>query len=351
MVTDQYADVSALLASPDFFPLRVDLERRGAVFVQMSRETMRRSAFLDHRAVRAGPFVRLVDIDELLERLSAQVNNFPAHFILHGAFCGSTLLARYFEELPHTLVLKEPQLLAQLAYLSNVEPTATVGSRPWGDWFEAALKLLSRRDADIETVLIKAPDQFNCLANRLLDREHTGKIIFLAAPLRVFLLSVLKSDERRDWLRGRIRALRSHLARVPLREALVAEELTDGQLGAALWLLNAFLCMKLLKRPDSDRMLVMGSEELIHRPQDKFREAVEFLGLTRAEAVRSALEEFEPLNFYSKEAHRPIHFSAATRGAILSELDKRFSQEVDAAMAWATQMGAEWLSRSPFRVE
>jgi hypothetical protein len=348
---DYESDISGLLARPDFFPMRIDLQRHVVVFVQMSRETFRRSSFLDQRAILAGPAARFVDLDELVERLSSGPTGCPAHFILHGAYCGSTLLARYFEELPHCLVLKEPQLLAQIAGLGNAGPAGTLGSRAWADWFDAVLTLLSRTDAGDAAVLIKAPDQFNWLGNRLLDRDRTAKIIFLSAPLRVFLLSAVKSEERRRWLRSRARGLRVQLAQVPFQGELVPDELTHGQLGAVLWLLNSFLCSNLLARPDADRILVMSSEDLIGRPRETFHEAVEFLGLTRDEDIRRTLGAFRPINYYSKEPDVPVHFDAATRGAALAQIEKRFGREVEAAMVWATRMSADWLPRSPFPVE
>lgn len=348
---DREGDISALLARPEFFPLRIDPQRRAVVFVQMSRETLRRSSFLDHRAILAGPDTSLVDLDALFQHLSSRPVERPTHFILHGAFCGSTLLARHFEELPHCLTLKEPQLLAQVAALGNAGPTTPSSDRTLDDWLDAALMLLSRSDASDAAVLIKAPDQVNWLGNRLLSREGAAKIIFLAAPLRVFLLSTLKSRERRGWLRSRGRGLRSQLAQLPFEGEVVTEELTDGQLGAALWLLNSFLCSNLLARQDGDRVLAMSSEDLIGRPRDMLHGAAEFLGLTGDEEVCRALARFSPITYYSKEPGAGAHFDAETRGAALAEIEKRFGREVEAAIAWGTRMGAEWLRRSPFPLE
>jgi hypothetical protein len=348
---DYDSDIADFLARPEFFPLRIDLQRRAVVFVQMSRETLQRSSFLDERAVLAGPATRCVDLAELKERLASRSRGRPAHFILHGAFCGSTLLARHLEDLPHCLVLKEPHLLAQIAKLGNAGPESAPGSREWADWFDVALTLLSRTDADDAAVLIKAPDQCNWLADELLDRDRAAKIIFLCAPLRVFLLSALKSADRREWLRSRGRGLRLQLAQVPFQEPLVVEALTHAQLGAALWLLNNFLCRNLLARPDSERILVMSSEDLIGRPRERFQEAVEFLGLARDEDIRSALGTFRPINYYAKSPDLPGHFDAATRGAALTAIDERFGREVDAAIGWATRMSADWLANCPFPVE
>ena len=72
-----------------------------------------------------------------------------------------------------------------------------------------------------------------------------------------------------------------------MHQELVADELSDAQLGAALWLLNGFLCSNLLAREDSDRILAMSSEALTQHPREAFHEAVEFLSLSCDEDIRS----------------------------------------------------------------
>lgn len=348
---DYDGEISVLLEHPEFFPLQIDLRRQAVVFVQMSREAFRRSSFLDQRVALAGPATRRVGLDVLFERLSPRLARCPVHFILHGAFCGSTLLARHLDELPRCLVLKEPHLLAQIAKLRTTGLSGTPGLRPWEDWFEMGLSLLSRTHADDTAVLIKAPDQINWLASRLLDRDPRAKIIFLCAPLRVFLLATLKSADRRKWLRSRGRGLHLQLAQVPFHDAVVIDALTDVQLGAALWLLNNFLCSNLMARADSDRLLVMSSEDLIHRPMEKFHQVVEFLGLARDEDIRSTLEAFRPINYYSKTPDLPGQYDAEMRSAVLAAIDAQFGEEVEEGVVWAKRMAADWLAQCPFPVE
>jgi hypothetical protein len=228
-------ELARLLATPDFFPERMDAQRNAALFVQMSRKAFQRSSFLDKRIVRAGSTRFYADLQQLAPQLSRKPDR-PVHFILHGAFCGSTLLARYLEELPHCLVLKEPMLLAQLAGVQGgVGPS-------WAEWFETTMALLSRAYASDTAVVIKTNDACNWMGSRLLDHDRQTKIIFLASPLRFFLLSTLRTEERRSWVRTRVRELRAHLAQVPFLAEIVTADLSDGECGAAIWLLNSFLC-------------------------------------------------------------------------------------------------------------
>src|SRR5689334_13991493 len=111
----EYRPPADPLETPEFFPMRIDTERNAMFFVQMSRDSFHESVFLDNRAVRSGHRTLLASVPKLRSR-RAQT---PLYVILHGAFCGSTLLARYFEKLPLCLVLKEPNLFGQLAMMED----------------------------------------------------------------------------------------------------------------------------------------------------------------------------------------------------------------------------------------
>src|SRR5690242_11238258 len=111
---EQAPTLADILATPDFFPMKIDRARDELFFIRMSRESFRQSAFLDRRAVRATPDVVSVSLAELRAASPQLRPECPLHVILHTAFCGSTLLARYLEQLPHCLVLKEPALLGRI---------------------------------------------------------------------------------------------------------------------------------------------------------------------------------------------------------------------------------------------
>lgn len=167
----------------------------------MSRESFKRSTFVDRNAI-SGETIVSVDIPKLLRRQAES----PMHFILHGAFCGSTLLARYLEELPHCLVLKEPAVLAQLSGLRNNTFAAGVPDS-WNDWFRVALVLLARGYPMDDAVIVKAPDLCSWMGDLLLDHNASTKVVFLLARLKVFLLHVFKEKWQRQWLRGHVQHL------------------------------------------------------------------------------------------------------------------------------------------------
>src|SRR6267154_1808610 len=101
--------VRQVFSSPEFYPLRIDFQRRIVQFVRMSRDTYRRSVFLDFRTQHLGTGVYEIRLDDLLFGIAdLPTANKAVHYILHTTFCCSTLLARYFELLESCFVLKEP---------------------------------------------------------------------------------------------------------------------------------------------------------------------------------------------------------------------------------------------------
>ena len=345
--TEREQILSRVLATPDFFPVEIDFQHNTLVFTPMSRESFCRFSFLDNRFVRAGPDSFSVGLMELLSKCSTAQAKRPLHFILHGAFCGSTLMARHLEELPHCFVLKEPGSLAQLARLKN--GASDPDSHSWADWFKVSMSLLARTYASDVAVIVKPNDVCNWMGKLLLDHDARTKIIFLSSPLKMFLLSVLKMDDRRRWARGRILQLKGFLAEVPFLAKLSVDDLSDDQFSAALWLLNSYLCSSLLARLDSDRVHPLNGEDLIRRPQEQLRKAADFLGLTCDEANHAALTTLRPLSYHAKHLHLP--YDEVTRAIDHDKAQVRFGREVEAGISWAKQVGSGWLSQSPFPLE
>ena len=105
------------------------------------------------------------------------------------------------QELPYCFVLKEPAVLGQLVWLRDNPPapgepdsSGTIGSK-------SILALLARGYPTDDAVIVKASHDCNCMGNLLLDQDPRPKVVFLFAPLKVFLLQVLKAEHRRQWLR------------------------------------------------------------------------------------------------------------------------------------------------------
>ena len=115
-------NLDAVIASPRFYPTELKIEEHPPTIslVEVTRDTYRRSSFLDHRMHREPKQKRMAcGARELVDRYQGAPAGHVG-FIFHVAFCCSTLLARYLELLPGTFVLKEPFIPTQLAELNRV---------------------------------------------------------------------------------------------------------------------------------------------------------------------------------------------------------------------------------------
>ncbi|HET7085337.1 MAG TPA: nucleotidyltransferase family protein [Rhizomicrobium sp.] len=346
-------NLSGLFATPELFPMEIDEERNAIAFLRVSREWYRSNVTTNGRAdVGAGAEVFSAQVNRLILDLPTTEAGPPAHYILHGAFCGSTLLAGYLEQLPRCFVLKEPNLLGQLARLKVNPPDSMLyAPQQWNDWFKIATALLARAYPSDTAVIIKPTDLCSWMGDLLLNRDARSKIIFLASPLREFLTSVLRPDrDRRILIRNRVRRAKKHLAQVPFLSDATVAALSDGQCAAAIWLLNAYFCASLLEGRDADRVLVLNSKDLFSQPKETLSEVATFLSLTQDEDIRAALMNFTVSARHSKAKEESVPYSAALRTSELAEAERQIQDEIETAVSWAKQVSSSWLSRSPFPV-
>jgi len=322
--------------------MTLNVQRNTLQFVSVSRESLRQSPFLDvPNTVFASNATLRADIASLLARKP----RCPLQFVLHTGYCGSTLLARYLEKLPQCLVLKEPEILGQISALKGAAPNEP---ELWHDWFRVVYAMLARPYPSDQSVVVKASSTCNWIGHSLLDHDESLKIVFLFSSLRTFLLQVLKSDQRRHWLRQHMNFLRDPLMQVPFLKNFSAENLTDAQCASTMWMINSSLCQSLLERADSHRVLALNSADLMTRPEISVVAAADFLGLINDDADRRALADLQLLAFHSKDDTLP--YDAIQRGKELEDAEWQFGTEVDSAMSWADDVSAGCLRRSPFPI-
>jgi hypothetical protein len=318
-------DISAIFKSPDYYPMSMDFRREVLRFVRMSPDAYRDSVFLDTRTKFLGGIAYEIRLDDVLfaER-NQRIFPRPIHYILHTTFCCSTLLARYFEALESCFVLKEPLLLTQLA----VTPPRSV--EPWDEVFDVGMKLLSRGYEPSQITIIKPHEPCNVLAGRLLERDVRSTVTFLIIPLKQFLLAILKSKERRAWIRTRIRSL--YPDALPQFAPIAPEQLTDAESAAYLWLVNRFLCEQLRSGEYGSRVLVIDGNMVADAPEAVLSRVSQLCGLNLDDGQLELLQR-NVKGRYSKDVFRP--FDAIARKEELTQLEDRFGSEVEAGLRLA----------------
>lgn len=271
--------VEDLLFSPDLYLRELDQERRTATFIKMSRANYVRSAFLDDRAVRDDLSDYQLDLDDLLDVYeSSAIRPRPAHYIFHMAFGCSTLLARCLECVEGCFVLKEPLALHQLAAARSEIGDAPDALRSWHKTLRLTMSLLSKTYSPSDAVIIKA----DCagIMDDLLDLQDESRGLFLYSEQRSFLVSILKSHERRKWVRRR---LSESLKRErwfgdgssPLK--VNVNHLSDAEAAGLFWLTQIFMYRELHGSYKS-RLLALNGDAFVESPYELLSEVLKHLG-------------------------------------------------------------------------
>jgi hypothetical protein len=347
------AVLKALMSSPDLFPIGLDDRGEHIYFVPMSRESYRASTFLDYRVIRKGLDTYPLSLRELLDAQPFGPRPNPTHYILHGAFCCSTLLTRYLDLVPSLFVLREPDLIRQVLLLKQATKLADSSgdsSLPysWNSLLELAVTLLSRTYEPYEIALIKCSDLCNCMGEILLERDRRSKLVLISTKLRVFLLAVLKSDTRRRWVRRRVNsALRLNPVTACNLSGTEVNALTDAEVAAYLWLLNMYLYQAVLQKR-GECICLLDGDDIANRPSETLLSVTEVLG-----APVSGDKLKEMVSHWSCSMHSKnllTSFDAELRNRELATTDARFGAEADEGVRWATKVASEWSYECPFRI-
>jgi len=332
-----------LFRSPDFYPLKMDFDNGIISFLPMSRATYKASSFLDGRTQPASSErydIPAADPLPAVAELPAVPNR--VHYIFHAAFCCSTLLARYLELIPPCFVLKEPLFLTQMAVV-RPRAIAAHGVRnndgaldpaEWTRLFDLCARLLGRGYAPEDIVAIKVNDICNSLGELLLARDAASKAVFVTIGLKDFLLVLLKSPDRRQWLRGRLLKARRDAAIIPELAGFDPAQMSDAEGGAYLWALNEALRTRLCSL-DPTRVLTLPGEEISDAPARAVRAVANHFGLPDSEGWPKDIFCGATAARYAKDPSRA--YDSGSRRKELKTLQKQIGAEADRGVEWAAK--------------
>lgn len=337
--------MNLLWGSPDFFPVHYDRRRGVLQFVYVSRDLYHQYAFLDQREAALQSARRFEITTEQLRCDSLPTFHNarrPVHYILHTAFCCSTLLARYLECLPRCFVLKEPALLTTII----PDALCLIPYQAWDSQSGSAtapatdslpclcLRLLSRSYHGTDDVIIKANDQCTVIAPILLAHDNRSKILLLSIALRSFLVAVLKNSTRRRWIRKRMAFILPLVGLVPSLANIDPIVLNDACAAAYLWLFYRNLFLR-LRANNPDRVRLLDGEQLAAGAVVRRRaiaEAVAHLGLKVSEMDIEAAVQSEVSRRHAK--NMSMIFDSRIREAEQITEERHLRPELDSAEQW-----------------
>ncbi|MFM6854872.1 MAG: hypothetical protein ACKOUM_12415 [Sphingopyxis sp.] len=199
------------------------------------------------------------------------------HFLLHSAFCASTLLCRAFDAPGLSMGLSEPVILNDIV---GFRRRRECDARASGAMFDTALALLARPWSGGEAVVVKPSNIINPVAAGLLTLRADARAILLYAPLPVFLASVARKGM---WCRLWVRELLDGLIADGAVQLGFAPtdyfRLTDLQCAAVGWLAQHQLFHQMAARFGAQRVRSLNSEVFLASPVDAMAAAAQHFAL------------------------------------------------------------------------
>lgn len=266
-------NVQMMLADGTFLAHRYDAE--------LDHYHMRRLDRAEHDAATfiTDDYLGVADNIETLDRTVAMATvkrDNPLHFIIHSAFCASTMLAKGFNLPSISMGLKEPVLLNDIVgWRRRGAAPAAVAER-----LDHGMHMLARPFGNDAAVVVKPSNVFNALAPLALTMRPQSKAVLLYAPLPVFLVSVARKGL---WCRLWCREL---------LEGLITDGIvdlgfeprdyfrqSDLQVAAVGWLAQHQLFHRMAAQFGAERIATLDSERLTADPKGMFLAAAKHFDL------------------------------------------------------------------------
>jgi len=294
----------------------------------LSRQAHNAATFLtdEYLGVEPSPFV--LSRSEAKAR-SADKGNL--HFILHSAFCASTMFANGFDLPGLSMGLKEPVLLNDIVgFRRRGAPPAAVA-----ELLSDALDILARPFGDDLAVVAKPSNIFNALAPASLAMRPTSKAILVYAPLSVFLLSVARKGLWcRLWCRELLEGqLTDGIVDLGFEPADFFRQ-TDLQIAAVGWLVQQKMFHDMTQKFGSERIATLDSERLTEQPGKALRAAASHFGLGDHAAANDAHPAFVTHSKFGGS------FRTEDRRAEYALAQTAYGEEIEKILIWAGAVAA-----------
>ncbi len=248
------------------------------------------------------------------------------HFILHSAFCASTMLARGFNLPGVSMGLKEPVLLNDIVgWRRRGAAPAAVAER-----LDHSLHMLARPFKGDEAVVVKPSNVFNALAPLALTMRPTSKAILLYAPLPVFLVSVARKGLWcRLWCRELLEGLITDgIVNLGFEPRDYFRQ-SDLQIAAVGWLAQQQLFAGMIDRFGPDRIATLDSETLTLKPEPTLAAALRHFAMDVSPAQIAGHPAFVTHSKFGGD------FDARNRATEHQAAAEAYGDEIEKVLVWA----------------
>lgn len=318
------------LADPGWLAHRFDGGGSRIRFLHVDRATRARVPFLTDEHLPNGE-ARWLGSAEAVAGTSAPA---PLGFVLHSAFCCSTLVANALEIEGLATALKEPVILNDIVgWRARGADARRVGAA-----LDDVLKLLGRPFMAGEAVVIKPSNVTAPLWRTMLAQRQKAGALLLHAQLRTYLASVASKGM---WGRLWVRELQWKLMRDGLADfGYSPEEVfrqSDLQVAALGWLAQHRLFAELIAQFGPARVRALDSETLLARPADALQALGQLFGVAMDEALARSIAAGPVFGRHAKTGEA---FGAAERRAVHAGPAEANADEIDKVALWAEAVAA-----------
>jgi hypothetical protein len=307
---------------------QIEPKSRVARFVRMSQETYDASPFLDQRIVTVDGSRFDVDLGGLLElSRSSKADLKPAGIIFHHAYACSTLLARCLSGVGGALVLREPDVLHQLAMVAQADLDLD-----WDELLDLAIRLLSRTFEPSQVPIVKAKSTCNRMIHLLRDRFPAMPALFLYTDLDGFVIASLKDEGRRKWLEAMYRARLSEASAYPELASSAARAQSASDKAAFIWALDVLHFKQAFESPGGEGLVSLYCDRFLAEPAAVLRVVAKYFGVRPSEERIARVLAGPEFNTYSKDFS--TEYSKENRELELARLREALRAEILEARQW-----------------
>lgn len=315
-----------ILANGEWLAHRFDAEADAYQLRHLPREVQDSATFLTDDYLGTEPNPVVIPRHDAMQLVSKDNS---LHFIVHSAFCASTLLAKGFNLPGLSMGLKEPVLLNDLVgYRRRGAPPSAVAER-----LDHALHMLARPIGSDRTIIVKPSNVFNALMPVTLAMRPASNAILLYAPLPVFLVSVARKGLWcRLWCRELLEGLlKDGLVDMGFEPADYFRQ-SDLQVAAVGWLAQHRLFRQLADKYGPTRIATLDSERLTADPYSALSAAARHFGMQ--------VDEADIANHRAFGTHSKFggSFNTEDRQAEHAAARAAYGDEIDTILKWAEQV-------------
>lgn len=325
-------DAKSLVDDPRWFPWHFEAHGNDIVFVRLDREDLRRAAFLDQRLDATGRRVVRApwhSVETLLHRVPIA----PAtRFILHSAFCGSTLLTRSLDSLHGWTALREPLTLLSVANFRRLKAPVFQDPERWRNLLLGLLGLLARPFEAGDRAVIKPTNLANALIPDLMRHVPDVRLILMYTPLRPFLVSVLgRGPQGREFSRHLLRSASLDVPLPGLTPSFLSS-LTDAQAAGLAWYLQLRQFQRYAEQAEAGRVATLEADAFYTDPASSIARVTAFFGAENehaeiADVVNGAL-------FQSDAKDGDAGFAPSRHRTKRREIERRLAPMLDSTVQW-----------------